>query len=149
MHDQLEDTLAEIRAGGGRITPARRAVLGAILNTGKHHFTAAELFTAVKRTTPRPDRATVYRTLELLTELGLLTPLQFDGEAAVYHRTDHRHGHLVCSGCGGIVEIPDKTLSVLARTLDRQSGFAIDTDRVALSGTCQRCAALATAPTVA
>jgi Fur family ferric uptake transcriptional regulator len=138
--DQLEDTLSEIRTKGGRVTPARRAVLAAILNAGTHHFTAADIFTAVERTTPRPDRATVYRTLELLTELGLLKPLQLDGDATVYHRTDHHHGHLVCSECGAIVEIPGKTLTTLAKTLDRQTGFTIDVDRVAVSGTCERCA---------
>ena len=92
----VERTLAEIRAGGGRVTPARRAVLAAILDTGGHHFTAAEIFAAVDDARPRPDRATVYRTLDLLTELGVLTPLQLDGDATVYHRADHRHGHLVC-----------------------------------------------------
>ena len=140
MPDQLEDTLAEIRANGGRVTPARRAVLGAILNTGEHHFTANEIFAAVEQTKPRPDRATVYRTLELLTELGLLKPLQLEGDAAVYHRTDRQHGHLSCSSCGAILEIPATALTDLARTLGQQTGFAINTDRVAISGTCERCA---------
>lgn len=150
MRDQLEDTLTEIRTKGGRVTPARRAVLAAILNTGTHHFTAAEIFTAVEQTTPRPDRATVYRTLELLTELGLLKPLQLDGDATVYHRTDHHHGHLVCSGCAAIVEIPKQTLTSLARTLERRTRFVIDVDRVAISGTCEQCAkASSTNPTAA
>lgn len=140
VNDQLEDTLAEIRSTGGRVTPARRAVLAAILDEGGHHFTAAEIFTAVERSKPRPDRATVYRTLELLTELGLLKPLQLDGDAAVYHRTDHQHGHLVCSECGAIVEIPEKTLTSLARALRRQTGFALDADSAAISGTCASCA---------
>ena len=93
-------------AEGGRVTPARRAVLEAILNVGEHHFTAAEISDAVESTDRRPDRATVYRTLDLLTELGVVTPLQLDSDAVVYHRTDHRHGHLVCDRCGAIVELP-------------------------------------------
>ena len=139
-HPTIESTLDEIRAHGGRVTPARRAVLSAILETGGHHFTAAEIFTAVERTSPQPDRATVYRTLELLTEIGLLTPLQLDGDAAVYHRTDHQHGHLVCKTCGAIVEMPAATLTRMRRTLLRQTGFTIDADRFALSGICARCA---------
>src|SRR5689334_13320811 len=134
--DPVEDTLAEIRAQGGRVTPARRAVLEAILNAGEHHFTAAEIFDAVESTDPRPDRATVYRTLDLLTELGVVTPLQLDSDAVVYHRTDHRHGHLVCDVCGDIVELPRNALSALARKVLHERGFVIDSDRVTITGRC-------------
>jgi Fur family ferric uptake transcriptional regulator len=135
----METTLNEIRAHGGRVTPARRAVLSAILGAGEHHFTAAETLSIVERTTPRPDRATVYRTLELLTEIGLLRPLFLDGDATVYHRTDHDHGHLVCESCGAITEIPTATVSDLTRALQHDTGFAIDVHSVAISGTCARC----------
>jgi Fur family ferric uptake transcriptional regulator len=136
----VERTLAEIRAGGGRVTPARRAVLAAILDAGGHHFTAAEIFAAVDDARPRPDRATVYRTLDLLTELGVLTPLQLDGDATVYHRADHRHGHLVCSSCGAIVELPEAALQLLAGSLEGETGFVVDTGRVAITGWCRACA---------
>jgi Fur family ferric uptake transcriptional regulator len=142
----IEGTIEEIRAHGGRVTPARRAVLSAILDTGGHHFTAAEIFTAVEQTTPQPDRATVYRTLELLTEIGLLTPIQLDGDAAVYHRTDHHHGHLVCTTCGAIVEMPAATLTTMRHTVSGQTGFTIDVERFALSGTCARCADTVSGP---
>jgi Fur family ferric uptake transcriptional regulator len=136
----VERTLAEIRAGGGRITPARRAVLSAILDAGSHHFTAAEILTAVDRARPRPDRATVYRTLELLVELSVLTPLQLDGEATVYHRTDHRHGHLVCARCGAIEEIPEPALQSIGELVEARTGFVVDGERVAIPGSCLRCA---------
>jgi Fe2+ or Zn2+ uptake regulation protein len=136
----VERTLAEIRAGGGRITPARRAVLGAILDAGSHHFTAAEILTAVDRTRPRPDRATVYRTLDLLVEHAVLTPLRLDGEATVYHRTDHRHGHLVCARCAGITEIPEPVLRSIGEIIGARTGFVVDGERVAIPGSCRRCA---------
>jgi len=139
---RLETTLAEIRAHGGRVTPARRAVLAAILDAGEHHFTAADVLAAVEQTEPQPDRATVYRTLELLTEMGLLKPLMLNGEAIVYHRTDHRHGHVVCGACGAITEVPEQALVAFASTLQEQTHFTIDADRVAVSGTCERCAAV-------
>jgi Fur family ferric uptake transcriptional regulator len=141
---RLENTLAEIRAHGGRITPARRAVLAAILDAGQHHFTAADVLAAVEQAEPPPDRATVYRTLELLTEIGLLKPLQLNGEAIVYHRTDHRHGHVLCGVCGAITEVSEQALIDFASTLQRQTHFTIDVDRVAVSGTCERCAAAVT-----
>jgi Fur family ferric uptake transcriptional regulator len=136
----VERTLAEIRAGGGRITPTRRAVLSAVLDAGGHHFTAAEIIAAVERARPRPDRATVYRTLDLLVELSVLTPLQLDGEATVYHRADRRHGHLVCSHCGVIVEIPEATLGRLADSLEARTHFVVDAGRVAIPGSCAACA---------
>jgi len=136
----VDRTLAEIRAGGGRVTPARRAVLAAILDAGRHHFTAAEIFAAVDGTRSRPDRATVYRTLELLTELGVVTPLQLAGDATVYHRSDHRHGHLVCAGCGAVVEIPDTALRVIGSALEDETGFVVDPGRVAIPGRCRACA---------
>ena len=135
----LEATLEEIRAHGGRVTPARRAVLSAILDAGEHHFTAADVLTIVEHTASGPDRATVYRTLELLTELGFLRPLLLDGDATVYHRADHDHGHLVCESCGAITEIPAATLTDLTRALEDDSGFAIDMHSVAIPGTCARC----------
>ena len=136
----VERTLAEIRAGGGRITPARRAVLSAILDAGSHHVTAAEIVTAVDRARPRPDRATVYRTLELLVELSVVTPLQLDGEAIVYHRTDHHHGHLMCTRCGAIGEIPVPALHSIGELIEARTGFKVDGERVAIPGSCPRCA---------
>jgi Fur family ferric uptake transcriptional regulator len=136
---RLESTLAEIRAHGGRVTPARRAVLAAVLDADGHHFTAADVLAAVERTELRPDRATVYRTLELLTEIGLLKQLQLNGEAIVYHRADHRHGHVVCGVCGAITEVPEQALIDFALILQKQTHFTIDADRVAVSGTCERC----------
>ena len=84
--------------------------------------------TAVDGARPRPDRATVYRTLDLLTELGVVTPLQLDGDATVYHRADHRHGHLVCAGCGAIVEIPEPRVAVLAGSSRTRPGSSSTPD---------------------
>jgi Fur family ferric uptake transcriptional regulator len=136
----LDAVLAEIRAGGGRVTPARRAVLHAVLEGTEHHFTAADIFVAVDGVVPRPDRATVYRTLELITAIGVLTRLPIDGDAAVYHRTDRHHGHLVCGSCGTIVEIPGTTLERLEDTMARDTRFRIDRGRVAIPGWCECCA---------
>jgi Fur family ferric uptake transcriptional regulator len=135
----VESTLAEIRAGGGRITPARRAVLSAILDAGVHHYTAAEILAAVEGAPSRPDRATVYRTLDLLVELSVLTPLQLCGEATIYHRSDRRHGHLVCTRCGAIVEVPEFFLRRIGDALAARTGFVVDTEQVAMRGACRHC----------
>jgi Fur family ferric uptake transcriptional regulator len=137
--ERLARTLEEIRSSGGRVTPAREAVLRAVLEGDQHHFTAADIFEAVEGSPARPDRATVYRTLDLLTELGILTPLQLDASAVVYHRTDHSHAHLICVRCGEVVELDRPTLDALDRTIKRRTGFNVDRARVAITGVCAAC----------
>jgi Fur family ferric uptake transcriptional regulator len=139
--ERLAETLAEIRNSGGRVTPAREAVLRAVLDADHHHFTAADIFDAVEHSPARPDRATVYRTLDLLTELGVLTPLQLDAGAVVFHRTDHTHAHLVCDRCGAVVELDRQTLDTIDRTVTKHTDFAIDRARVAITGRCAACRA--------
>jgi len=137
--DRREVALEAIRAAGGRVTAPRLAVLDAVLDVGGHHFTAADIFATVGKAKQSTDLATVYRTLELLTEIGLLDQLQLDGGAAVYHRADHPHGHLICSECGAVVELPATLLSDLGRRVRQRTGFAIDAARVGVSGLCADC----------
>jgi Fur family ferric uptake transcriptional regulator len=138
--DRFAQILDEIRHTGGRVTPAREAVLRAVLEADEHHFTAADIFDTVEDSPARPDRATVYRTLDLLTELGILTPLQLDAAAVVYHRSDHSHAHLICDRCGTVVELDRSTLDSVDRAIKRRTGFDIARPRVAISGLCARCA---------
>jgi Fur family ferric uptake transcriptional regulator len=140
-NDRLTATLEAIRRGGGRVTPAREAVIEAVLDADHHHFTAADIFEAVEGGPARPDRATVYRTLDLLIELGVLTPLQLDAAAVVYHRTDHSHAHLICEGCGAVVELDRPTLDAIDRAVAKRTGFTIDRPRVAIAGRCASCGA--------
>jgi Fur family ferric uptake transcriptional regulator len=135
----VEVALEAMRATGARVTGARRNVLHAVLDAGEHHFTAAEICAAVRPANPRPDRATVYRTLELLTELRVLSQLQLDGGATVYHRADQPHGHLVCQRCGRVEELPAKTVTAMASRIRRDHGFTLDPTGIALGGLCQPC----------
>ncbi len=146
MAEVVEEALAAIRDTGGRVTPVRRTVLEAVFAGDQHHFTAAEIVAAVAHARPRPDRATIYRTLDLLADLGYLTPLQLDGDATVFHRADHRHGHLVCDRCGTVIELPMAMLATIRRNVDARLGFAIDTHRVTIPGVCATCQAAATRP---
>jgi Fur family transcriptional regulator, ferric uptake regulator len=139
--ERLDDVLGVIRASGGRVTSTRQVVLRAVLDAGEHHFTAADISDAVVDAVPKPDRATVYRTLELLVELGIVTVLQYDGGAAIYHRADPPHGHLVCDHCGSVVELPAAALDAVVAAIREHAEFTIDPARVAISGTCATCEA--------
>jgi Fe2+ or Zn2+ uptake regulation protein len=63
-----------------------------------------------------------------------------DGEATVYHRADHHHGHVVCDRCGAVIEVPPGVLRKVASTIERETGFRIERDRVAFGGRCADCA---------
>jgi len=135
-----------LRTGGGRSTPVRRTVIRALLDAHDHHVTAPELLASIRRTDPSFQESSLYRTLERLTELGVVRQLHLGPGSAVYHLSAQPHHHLVCDRCGAVEHVAPSVLSSLRRRLDRDHGFELDTDHVTLTGTCARCRAT-TGPT--
>jgi len=133
---QLAQALA---ARGFRLTAARRAILAALAATDAHP-TADELAEAVHAAAPGVGRMTVYRTLDLLCELGLLRPVHQGGGAARYVlMQDGHHHHLVCSGCRRVIEFNDCGLAGLAETVGARFGFAVDGHLLEFYGRCAAC----------
>lgn len=134
-----------LTARGIRLTPRRRALLE-ILDETNRHLDAAGLLEAAKQRM-RIDRATVYRTLELLKKQGLVDELDLmhlRGEMHYYEaRTGEEHFHLACFGCGRIEEISTPLFGQLKRSVGREKGFAIQTARLEIGGYCSDCAAKA------
>jgi Fur family ferric uptake transcriptional regulator len=128
-----------LRAGGGRSTPVRRTVIKALLDADDHHVTAPELLAAIRRDDPSFQESSLYRTLERLTELGVVRQLHLGPGSAVYHLSAHSHHHLVCDRCGAVEHVAPAVLTALRRRLERDHGFILDTDHVTLTGTCRRC----------
>jgi Fur family ferric uptake transcriptional regulator len=136
--------LAAITDAGYRLTLPRRAV--AELVTGRTgHFTAAELLDEAKHRRLRLGRATLFRNLELFTELGALERLDLPtGEHAyVACEPEQHHHHVVCRSCGRSVEVEDSGLQSVVSEIARRSGYSIDTHRLELFGTCAQCGAAA------
>ncbi len=120
------------------MTAPRQLVLDAVRALG--HATPEQVHVAVGRIAPGVNITTVYRTLELLEELGLVTHTHLSHGAPTYHAADDdQHVHLVCRGCGGIQELPPELLQPLASALRRQHGFLVDIGHVALFGRCGGC----------
>jgi Fur family ferric uptake transcriptional regulator len=142
VHDDVEEREAAIlealRTEGGRVTTGRRAIVRALLTGPDHHVTADDVATAVQADHPDVHRSTVYRTLEVLEQLGVVTRIDLGAPSAVYHLADHAHHHLVCEGCGSVTEVPTALLARLARTLDERYGFAM-AGHVAVDGRCATC----------
>lgn len=131
----LQETL---RAKGYRITPQRQLVLAAVTELG--HATPEDAFAWVQQRSSGVNISTVYRTLELLEELGLVKHAHLSHGAPTYHAAAApEHVHLVCRGCGQVAEVPTGAVASLVDQLDRNEGFAADVGHLTIFGTCREC----------
>jgi Fur family ferric uptake transcriptional regulator len=114
--------------------------LDVFLKTEKH-LTAEELHRLVQKRHPSVGTATVYRTMKLLRDSGLCRELRLDDGSTRYeHLYDHdHHDHLVCIGCGALVEVLDPQIEKLQEKLARRHGFRIISHKLELYGTCRKC----------
>jgi Fur family ferric uptake transcriptional regulator len=134
-----QELVALLRGRGQRMTPQRQLILEAIQDI-EGHISAEAVHARVAARFPQVNISTVYRTLELLQELGLVTHTHFDDGVAQYHRTDAElHQHLVCRSCGSEQEIALDVLEPLGDELRRRYGFDADLAHFALVGRCQSC----------
>ncbi len=128
---------------GYRLTAPRLAVAD-LIATHDGHFTASELAAAARDRRLGISRATLFRALDLLIELGVVERLDLpSGEHAYVPCAPAHHHHVVCSRCGRTAEVDDAGLSGAVREIERQSGFRIDTHRLELFGLCRHCLARA------
>src|SRR6266700_1485604 len=122
MSQTWDDTL---RASGYRVTPQRQLVLEAV--TRLEHATPEEIDAQVKQTAVGVNLSTVYRTLELLEQMGVGTHTQLGHGAHRYHlAADADHVHLVCRDCGAITQLAPEPVGPLVRPLESAYGFETD-----------------------
>jgi len=136
-----EEKFAEyLRRKRHRNTRARRELVSHIFSYGGH-FTAEELVSDVERHGIRVSRATVYRTLTLLVEAGLLRKIRFgDADAYEHDYGIPAHDHLYCTGCGKILEFQVNELDSLLARVARRHRFSISSHRLIVTGLCKDCA---------
>ncbi len=132
------DWRARLRAGGYRMTPQRQLVLEAVARLG--HATPDEVASDVQAVSSAVNISTVYRTLELLEQLGLVTHSHLGHGAPSYSpATASDHVHLVCRACGDVLEESPSVVSELVEQLSRNRGFAVDVGHLTIFGLCRRC----------
>lgn len=139
-HDR-NPRLQRLRDAGFKITNARSTVIRVMEDAGGH-VTSAQIVEAVARRDPSIGRASVFRTLELLSRLSLIRPTYVDGSGAPVFvlLPDGHHHHIVCTRCGRVIEFHDCGLDVLAADLERASGVQISGHLLEFYGTCADCA---------
>jgi Fe2+ or Zn2+ uptake regulation protein len=135
------DYFERLRASGYRLTVPRRAVVTALLEVGNGHISADELWRRAAAVYPALGRATVYRTLEVCTNLGLLRPLLLGNSGLQYILPAEGHHHLLCTHCGDSVEFDECGLGILAEDLGQRFDFAVQGHLVELYGACASCRA--------
>lgn len=136
------DWQSDLRARGYRLTPQRQLVLEAVDKL--EHSTPDDILGEVRRTAGGVNISTVYRTLELLEELGLVSHAHLGHGAPTYHLADrHHHMHLVCRDCTEVVEADLALAEPFTDRLRESFGFETDMRHFAIFGQCRKCAASA------
>ena len=122
-----------------RVTAQRQAIVDSVFGTDQH-FTADQLLAWSRRRDKSVSRATVYRTLPLLTESGLVREMDFGKDHRFYdpNYADHpNHNHLICNDCEKIVEFESDQIQKLENQITRELGFALKTQRLQITGSCE------------
>jgi Fur family ferric uptake transcriptional regulator len=127
------DLATRLRSRGLRMTPQRDHVLAAVRELG--HATPEQIGEAV----PGVDITTVYRTLELLEQLGLVRHTHLGHGAPTFRPADDHHVHVVCHTCGRVIDAPDSLADELAERLRDEQGFLVDRSHFTVFGQCNDC----------
>jgi Fur family transcriptional regulator, ferric uptake regulator len=135
-----QNLVERLRKAGYKITPPRLAVLEVIQQEGEH-LNPQEILDHAKSIHPGLGRATVYRTLELLTQLGIVRPIYVGETGPTYIRAEGGHHHLVCSQCGAIFDFDQCMADEIAVDLASRFSFQIQSHLLEFYGLCAICQA--------
>lgn len=135
------EVIADLRERGLRLTPQRQMILE-LLERSSGHVAPEDIYQQVHERFPMINRSTVYRTLEMLEELGFVRHGHVEDGAARYHLAhESHHLHLTCHRCGLAIEVGDLSFAEpLARALRERFGFQPDLTHFPISGLCEACA---------
>lgn len=137
---KLKDQLKE---KGYKLTSQRQVVLNTIIEHEDEHLSTEDIYGYVKEKHPEIGLATVYRTLILLYELGIVNKLDLDEEFSRYELNkgteDHGHHHLICTSCNSVTGVEEDLLDSLEEQIARKYGFTVTDHRVKFYGVCKNC----------
>jgi Fur family ferric uptake transcriptional regulator len=129
------DWRERLREKGYRLTPQRELILQAVERLG--HATPDEVLAEVRTHSTAVNASTVYRTLEVLEELGLIRHAHLSDRAPTYHSTsEHEHFHLVCRNCHKVISVDPDVLAPVSDRLAADHDFTIDVGHLTVFGTC-------------
>ena len=137
--DQPGNIAGKLSQQGYRLTPQRMMILSAI-ESSEDHISAEEIYAQIVARYPNVNISTVYRTLELLERLGMVTKTDLGEGRVRYHPLEQgHHHHLVCRECGAIIDLDESLLAPLKSALLREHKFIADLRHLAILGRCANC----------
>ncbi|AEN87717.1 Ferric uptake regulator-like protein [Priestia megaterium WSH-002] len=143
MESRIERIKQQLHSASYKLTPQREATVRVLLEHEEDHLSAEDVYLLVKEKSPEIGLATVYRTLELLTELKIVDKINFgDGVSRYDLRQEgaaHFHHHLVCMECGSVDEIQEDLLEDVEEIVEKRWNFKIKDHRLTFHGICHRC----------
>ena len=133
-----------LKSKGLKVTNQRKAVLKALSSKPDQHLTAEEIYELVRVDTPEIGIATIYRTIQLLCELGLIDKLNLDDGYVRYEigkedKNEHHHHHLICVNCGKVLKFDDDLLDELEKQVENTTGFIVHDHELKMYGYCRDC----------
>lgn len=141
--ENTKNVKAALKEKGYKLTPQRRATLEVFSENRGRHLSTEDVYLLVKEKYPEIGIATVYRTLQLLEQLGAINKMSFDDGCGRYelvgNEEDHHHHHLICLSCGGIQEVQEDLLEHLEDTIREKNCFCVVNHRVKFFGYCRKC----------
>lgn len=143
MKQRIERIKKQLHSKGYKLTPQREATLTVLLEREEDHLSAEEVFLLVKEKAPEIGLATVYRTLELLSELKIVDKINFGDGVSRYdlrkEGVEHFHHHLVCMECGSVEEIIEDLLGEVEKIVEDEWEFQVKDHRLTFHGICKQC----------
>ncbi|QHS22648.1 transcriptional repressor [Virgibacillus sp. MSP4-1] len=143
MEHRLEKIKKQLHSQSYKLTPQREATVRVLLENEEDHLSAEDVYLLVKEKAPEIGLATVYRTLELLSELKVVDKINFGDGVSRYdlrkEGAEHFHHHLVCIECGSVEEIEDDLLDDVERIVESDWGFKVKDHRLTFHGICRAC----------
>lgn len=126
-----------------RETKQRSAILK-LLNAGRTHLTADEIYDDVRKKIPDISMGTIYRNLKVLEKMGKIRELAMDDVKSRFEAARNRHYHFRCDGCGRVIDIDMPVITELDREITRKTGLKILSHHLEFHGLCHECQSTAT-----
>lgn len=139
----MNDIKHQLQEKGYKFTTQRRAILDTIMENSDKHLSSEEIYDIVRKKYPETGLATVYRSLQIFEELGLIYRLDFDDGRVRYDvyngAHDHQHHHLICISCGDVIEVEEDLLDDMEKHIMEAKDFEIIDHNVKFYGYCSKC----------
>lgn len=141
--DEIEKLKLNLKEKGYKLTPQRRSIVDTIIRNEGSHLTTEELYDLVKVDCPEIGLATVYRTVQLLEDMGVVCKLDLSDGCSryelVHEEENHQHHHLICTNCNKVIEFQGDLLDTLELEIEEKYEFKVKNHSLKFFGICKEC----------